>query len=113
VAGSVNEPYVRIARRDDEIAERVDRDTIAREPLCEGRVGDRIERNDNAGYGRDQRERAAIRSQRTGAGDVNEVGMRGTCSVEILSARSTWGTHVSPDAGWTVNNPIRCLAGRV
>jgi hypothetical protein len=66
VASSVDEAYDRIAWRDDDIAQRVDRDTVAREPLCEGRVRDRIERNENAGNGRDQRERAAIRCRRTG-----------------------------------------------
>jgi len=77
VAGSVDEAHERIAGRHDEIAQRVDRDAIAGEPLCEGGVGHVIERNDNAGDGREQRERAAIHCHWTGPGGVSDLGHGG------------------------------------
>ena len=92
VAGSVDEAYERIARRDDEIAQRVDRDAIAGEPLCEGGVGHLIERNETPEMG--ESSVSAPRSAVIGPGPVESVtwGMPGTCDVSVRSARDPSGT---------------------
>ena len=60
VRGPVNQAHARVARRDNGIAQRVDRNAVAGKSLCEGWVGNVIERYEDAGDRREQREDVAI-----------------------------------------------------
>jgi hypothetical protein len=86
VAGAVHLQDAGVARREHAVAQRIDRDPVAGEPLRERGVGDEVERDHHARERRGEDERA-LRRHRGGHGrsPASRVGRR-SCSVVSLRA---------------------------
>ena len=67
MSGAMHVKHPGVARRDDALVERIERDAVAGQPLREGRVGDLIERDHDAGERReDARRHGGVGSSMSG-----------------------------------------------